>query len=420
MDKHHLTNVSFASLGLNDALLESLEDAGFIHCTPIQAQTLPLAMQGHDLAGQAQTGTGKSAAFLLATLHYLMETPVDEDKVGPWAIILAPTRELALQINRDAELIGRYTGLKFAVVYGGTGYESQRRQLEEGVDVVIGTPGRIIDYYKQGVLQLKNIEIVVLDEADRMFDLGFISDIRYLLRKMPPPGQRMNFLFSATLSHRVMELAYEHMNNPQVIKVEADQVTADRVRQCLYHVSESDKIPLLIGLLNKYQAQRSIVFVNTKRAAERVSDFLAGNGYENAVLSGDIPQNKRERLLEKFQLGQLPILVATDVAARGLHIPDVTHVFNFDLPQDAEDYVHRIGRTARAGASGDAISFACEQYVYSLPDIEAYIEQKIPVEMISDELLVEPKPPKRQHRSEFNARPERHGRPPRRPVRRQN
>ncbi|HXH03585.1 MAG TPA: DEAD/DEAH box helicase [Candidatus Competibacteraceae bacterium] len=398
MEKHHLTSVTFASLGLNDALLESLEDAGFTHCTPIQAETLPLAMQGIDLAGQAQTGTGKTAAFLLATLHYLMETPVEEDKVGPWAIILAPTRELAIQIHRDAELLGRYTGLKFAVVYGGTGYESQRRTLEEGVDMIIGTPGRIIDYYKQGVFSLKNIEVVVLDEADRMFDLGFISDIRYLLRKMPPPTQRLNFLFSATLSHRVMELAYEHMNNPRVVKIEPEQVTADKVRQCLYHVAENDKIKLLLGLLHKHQPHRSIVFVNTKRTADRVAEYLAGNDHEAAVLSGDIPQNKRERLLEKFQKGELPILVATDVAARGLHIPDVTHVINYDLPQDPEDYVHRIGRTARIGASGDAISLACEAYVYSLPDIEDFIGQKIPTEPVTDDLLVDPKPPKRAPR----------------------
>ncbi len=399
MEKSHLTTTPFSSLALHDSLLEALEDAGFTHCTPIQEATLPLALEGHDVAGQAQTGTGKSAAFLLSTLHYLMTTPVDEDLIGPWAIVLAPTRELALQIHKDAESLGRYTGLKFVAVYGGTGYDSQRRALAEGVDVIIGTPGRIIDFYKQGVFTLKNIEVVVLDEADRMFDLGFITDIRYLLRRMPAPASRINMLFSATLSARVMELAYEHMNDPATIRIESEQVTADRVQQVLYHVSKDDKIRLLIGTLHKHQAQRTIVFVNTKRAAEYVEACLLANGYEAAVLSGDIPQIKRERLLAKFQAGELPIMVATDVAARGLHIPDVSHVINFDLPQDAEDYVHRIGRTARAGASGDAISFACEEYVYSLPDIEEYIGQKIPVEPIGDELLVDVKPPKRIERS---------------------
>ena len=404
MEKDHLTDVRFDSLGLTESLLESLEDAGFTYCTPIQAATLPLALQGIDIAGQAQTGTGKTAAFLLAALHYLMETPVDQDKVGPWVIVLAPTRELAIQIHRDAELLGRYTGLVFAAVYGGVGYESQRRKLEQGVDVLVGTPGRIIDYHKQGVFGLKSIEVVVLDEADRMFDLGFIADIRYLLRRMPRPDRRLNMLFSATLSHRVMELAYEHMNDPRVVRIEADRITADKVRQVLYHVASADKIPLLLGILKQRNAKRAIVFVNTKRAAERVLGYLLGNGLEAGVLSGDIPQSKRQQLLESFQRGKMPILVATDVAARGLHIPNVTHVINFDLPQDAEDYVHRIGRTARIGASGDAISLACEEFVYSLPDIEAFIEQKIPTVPIMDELMVEPKPPKRVERRKPQSR----------------
>jgi ATP-dependent RNA helicase RhlB len=398
MQNDHLTHVPFAALGLSESLQESLEDAGFAFCTPIQAATLPLALKGQDIAGQAQTGTGKTAAYVLAALHHLMENPIAGDTVGPWAIVIAPTRELAVQIHRDAELLGRYTGLKFAVVYGGTGYDSQRRQLEAGVDVLIGTPGRLIDYFKQGIYRLNRIEVVVLDEADRMFDLGFIADIRYLLRRMPPPGQRINMLFSATLSNRVMELAYEHMNNPQVIRIEPEQVTADKVRQALYHVSAHDKIALLLGVLRKQEPKRTMIFVNTKRAAERVTGYLLGNGHEAGVLSGDIPQHKRLRLLEAFQRGELPILVATDVAARGLHIPDVTHVINFDLPQDQEDYVHRIGRTARIGASGDAISFACEQYVYSLPEIEDFIGQKIPVSPIDEDLLLEYKPPKRLER----------------------
>jgi len=410
MEKSHLTNLRFSSLPLNEALQESLEDHGFEFCTPIQAATLPKALKGKDIAGQAQTGTGKSAAFLLALLHHLMETPVEEGKTGPWAMVLAPTRELALQIHRDVETLGAYTGLVFAAIYGGTGYESQRRKLEAGVDVIIGTPGRIIDYYKQQVFSLRNIEVVVLDEADRMFDLGFVSDIRYLLRRMPPPGQRINMLFSATLSARVMELAYEHMNDPEVIRIEAEHITADKVNQSLYHVANNQKMSLLIGLFRQRDPKRSIVFVNTKRAAEQVHAYLTDNGLEADMLSGDIPQNKRQRLLELFQRGDLPILVATDVAARGLHIPEVSHVINFDLPQDPEDYVHRIGRTARIGASGNAISLACEQYVYSLPDIEAFIEQKIPVEPTSADLLVDIKSPRRiQRRDNGQQR-----RPPRR------
>ncbi|MFO1351267.1 MAG: DEAD/DEAH box helicase [Gammaproteobacteria bacterium] len=398
MENSHLTNIPFRSLPLHDSLLESLEDCGSSTAHRFRQPPCCSRSKSADVAGQAQTGTGKTAAFLLAAFHYLMTIPVEEGKVGPWAIILAPTRELAIQIHRDAEVLGQYTGLRFAAVYGGTGYESQRRKLEEGVDMIVGTPGRIIDYYKQNVFSLKNIEVVVIDEADRMFDLGFVSDIRYLLRRMPAADRRLNMLFSATLAARVMELAYEHMNNPQVIKIESDQVTADKIRQSLYHVSAHDKIALLIGLMRQHTPKRTLVFVNTKRAAEQVSGSLLANDFETGLLSGDIPQTKRERLLEQFQRGDLPILVATDVAARGLHIPEVSHVINYDLPQDPEDYVHRIGRTARIGASGDAISLACEAYVFSLPDIEDFIGQKIPVLPITDGLLAEVNTPKRHER----------------------
>ncbi|MDN5871484.1 MAG: DEAD/DEAH box helicase [Nitrococcus sp.] len=394
-----LTDIRLDSLGLHESLLLGLEETGFSHCTPVQAVALPILLQRRDVAGQAQTGTGKSAAFLLATMHYLMTTPVAEGKKGPWALILAPTRELALQIHRDAEKLGYFTGLRCAAVYGGIGYEQQRGELERGVDIVIGTPGRIIDFYKQRVFSLDNIEVVVLDEADRMFDMGFIADVRYLLRRMPPAPHRINMLFSATLSERVKELAYEHMNAPETVAIEPEQVTAEKVRQCLYHVASSDKIGLLLGVLRQQDVTRTLVFVNTKRDAERVSGYLLGNGFEAEVISGDIAQKKREQLLHRFQEGKLPILVATDVAARGLHIPDVSHIVNYDLPQNAEDYVHRIGRTARAGAGGDAISFACEAYVYSLPEIEAYIAQKIPAEVASSDLIAtEINPPRRTQR----------------------
>lgn len=396
MEQDHLSKTTFESLALHESLLTGLKEAGFDRCTPIQAATLPLALQRKDIAGQAQTGTGKSAAFLLACMHLLMTTPVSADKRGPWAIALAPTRELALQIHKDAVRLGWFTGMEFACIYGGTGYESQRKTLEAGADIVIGTPGRIIDFYKQGVFSLDNIEVCILDEADRMFDMGFIADIRYLLRRMPPPDKRLNLLFSATLSERVRELAYEHMNEPEAVTIESETITADRVRQQLYHVQNTDKIPLLLGILAKLEATRTLIFVNTKRDADKVTGYLRGNDIKAAVISGDIAQNKREQLLGEFQDGKLPVLVATDVAARGLHIPEVSHVINYDLPQDAEDYVHRIGRTARAGAAGDAISFACESYVYSLPDIEQYIEQKIPAEMAPETLMAaDIKPPAR-------------------------
>lgn len=401
MSDQHLSDTRFTDFELPEKLLQGIEETGFSRCTPIQAETLPIALQAKDVAGQAQTGTGKTAAFLIALYHHLLNHPADEKRrpTQVRALVLAPTRELAIQIHRDAETLGKHTGFKLGLAYGGTGYEQQRKTLEEGVDVLIGTPGRIIDYFKQHVFDLRALQVMVLDEADRMFDLGFIKDIRYLLRRMPKPDKRLSLLFSATLSYRVTELAYEHMNNPETIEVVPEQVTAEMVEESVYYPAQEEKVPLLLGLLAQEKPVRSIVFVNTKRVADRVWGYLEGNGYPTAVLSGDVPQKKRQRLLERFAQGELPVLVATDVAARGLHIPDVSHVFNFDLPQDAEDYVHRIGRTARAGASGKAISFACEEYAFSLSEIEEYIGHKIPMESIASELLLEPKPRKKPEHS---------------------
>ncbi|MHC1655960.1 ATP-dependent RNA helicase RhlB [Stenotrophomonas riyadhensis] len=390
MSDKPLTDLTFSSFELHPALQAGLEGAGFTRCTPIQALTLPVALAGGDVAGQAQTGTGKTLAFLVAVVNRLLSKPAlaDRKPEDPRALILAPTRELAIQIHKDAVKFGSDLGLRFALVYGGVDYDKQREILQQGVDVIIATPGRLIDYVKQHkVVSLHACEICVLDEADRMFDLGFIKDIRFLLRRMPERTTRQTLLFSATLSHRVLELAYEHMNEPQKLVVEAETVTAARVRQKLYFPADEEKIPLLLGLLSRSEGARTMVFVNTKVFVERVARSLEKAGYRVGVLSGDVPQKKRESLLNRFQKGQLEILVATDVAARGLHIDGIKYVYNYDLPFDAEDYVHRIGRTARLGEEGDAISFACERYAMSLPDIEAYIEQKIPSEPVTKELL---------------------------------
>ncbi|WP_300619482.1 ATP-dependent RNA helicase RhlB [Dokdonella sp.] len=394
MSQQPLTDITFESFDLHPDLLSSLHAAGFTRCTPIQALTLPVALAGRDVAGQAQTGTGKTGAFLVAVLNRLLTRPAVADRklTDPRAVILAPTRELAIQIDKDFKNIGRHTGLTSALIYGGVDYEKQRDSLKAGCDLIIATPGRLIDYLKQHVFSFNAIEAVVLDEADRMFDLGFIKDIRFLFRRMPPREERQSLLFSATLSQRVLELAYEHMNEAEKLTVETDNVTADRVRQVVYFPAKEEKLPLLIGLLSRIDAHRSMVFVNTKIAAEKITRALEKQGFGVATLSGDVPQAKRERLLGKFQRGEIELLVATDVAARGLHIPDVSHVFNYDLPHDAEDYVHRIGRTARLGAEGDAISFACDLYAMSLPDIESYIEQKIPTASIDPELLIAPPP----------------------------
>jgi len=378
--KNPLSDLSFSSLGLLPPVMQGLKDAGFTYCTPIQALTLPVALKGKDVAGQAQTGTGKTAAFLLVILQKLLQTNPGQEPRQPRALILAPTRELALQIHKDAVLLAGQSGLTLGLAYGGVDYEKQRQALLAGVDILIGTPGRIIDYFKQKVFNLKQVEVMVLDEADRMFDLGFIADIRFVLRRLPDRDKRQCLLFSATLSQRVLELAYEHMNDPELLKAETAQITSDNVQQTVYYPANDEKLPLLAGLLRKFNSGRVIVFTNTRAAADKVERTLNANGLHAAAISGSVPQKKRQSLLKKFHDGEIPILVATDVAARGLHIPDVTHVINFDLPQDAPDYVHRIGRTARLGAKGEAISFACENYAFHLPEIEDYIGYPLAIE----------------------------------------
>lgn len=404
MNDNHLSDVRYADLSIDPTILQSLDEIGFEFCTPVQAETLKYSLEGKDVTGQAQTGTGKTAAFLVAVLQRLISTRPDEGtkpgNIG--CLILAPTRELAIQIADDAKKMAKYTGLKTALVYGGTAYEKQKRQFEQPVDILVGTPGRAIDYFKQKCFTLRNAQSLVLDEADRMFDLGFINDIRFLLRRLPAPSKRLNMLFSATLSQRVLELAYDHMDDPEKVEIKAESVSAKNVSQKVFYPANNEKIPLLIGILQKEQPFRSIVFVNTKRNAEKIDDFLRGNKISAAMISGDVKQNKRQRLLEEFEQGKHSVLIATDVAARGLHIPDVSHVINFDLPQHQEDYVHRIGRTARAGASGDSISFACEDTAFYLPDIEEYIGMSIPVESISSDLLPEIKRPIRVQRNRTN------------------
>ena len=406
MNERLLTNVRFSSLDLEPSILRGIEDAGFEYCTPIQAKSLPAVLAGRDVEGQAQTGTGKTAAFLVAIMNVLLREPRDPDAGGahhPRAIVLAPTRELAIQIHKDAEQLGAHTGLRFGVVFGGAGYESQREMLRAGLDVLIGTPGRFIDTSSRR----SSTSASAGRRAGRSrphVRPGFIKDIRYLLRRMPPPHKRLNLLYSATLSMRVSELAYEHMNSPAMVNATPENnVTVASVKQRLYHVGEQEKIPLLIGLLRRMDVTRTIIFFNTKREAERIDAWLAGNGFTAGMLTGDVPQKKRLALLDQFKSGELPILLATDVAARGLHIPNVSHIFNYDLPQDAEDYVHRVGRTARAGATGDAVSFSCERFCYSLTDIEEFIGQSIPAEVASLDLMADPQPPAR-HR---HARPRR-------------
>ncbi len=380
--------MNFSELDLPYEVQQGIEHVGFTTCTPVQEAVIPRAVRGEDVAAQAQTGTGKTAAFLISLFTRMTRFPAQDCENSPQALIIAPTRELADQIYHEAERLGKFTGFRFLAVYGGVDYQKQMATLQKGVDVLIGTPGRLIDYYKQRVYSLKKTRYLIIDEADRMFDMGFIDDLRYLIKKMPPYAKRQSMLFSATLSYRVMELAYEHMNLPEKISITPEKVTVEQVEQVLYHVGKHEKIPLLLGLLKQEKPERALIFVNTRRAADMVVERLNRNGWKAEAITGDIIQKKRLRILEDFKNGKLPLLVATDVASRGIHVEGVTHVINLDLPQDAEDYVHRIGRTGRAGATGKALSLADEEYVYSLEEIEKYIGQKIPVAWAEESLYV--------------------------------
>lgn len=376
----------FSSFHLPEPILKGIKDAGFERCTPIQERCLPVSLKGEDVAGQAQTGTGKTAAFLITVLCRLLA--LGQKRIQhPSALIIAPTRELALQIYHDARILGAHTQLRMTAVFGGVDYEKQARELKEGTDIVIGTPGRLIDFVKHRVLSLKEVKVLVIDEADRMFDMGFIQDLRYILRRLPPYDRRQSMLFSATLNYRVLELAYEHMNMPQEIYIEPQERTVDTVEQCVFHVGLDQKLPLLLGLLKRENWERVLIFCNTKASVEFLAAKLRGNDYPAEGITGDLPQRKRLRLMERFKSGELKILVATDVASRGIHVNDITHVINYDLPQDREDYVHRIGRTARAGKTGKAISLADERNVWYLEPIENFVGKKIPVVWFENDWL---------------------------------
>ena len=376
----------FDELPIPELVLRGIAETGFSICTPIQEQTLPTTLKGIDIAGQAQTGTGKTAAFLISLFTRLL---ANEHPVGrPRALILAPTRELVVQIESDAKQLGAHCGFAVQAIYGGVDYMKQKNALLDGADIIVGTPGRLIDYLKQKIYSLKDIEVLVIDEADRMFDLGFIADLRFILRKLPPFEKRQNLMFSATLNPRVMELAYEFMNSPTKVSVTPETMTAERVEQLLFHCSRKEKFSLLLGLLRREGMARTMIFMNTKREAEHLHNLLNANDFPCKVISGDVEQRKRMKILDNFKDGTLPILIATDVASRGLHIDGVSHVINYDMPQDCEDYVHRIGRTARAGAEGKAISLADEDGAFFLEAIEEYIKAKIPTEWADDELYV--------------------------------
>jgi ATP-dependent RNA helicase RhlB len=393
------TDQTFDDVNLPEPIRRAVDDLGFSHLTKVQSEVLPISLAGRDVVAQAQTGSGKTAAYLLTVFTHFLRVPRETPPETPRALIVAPTRELAVQIANDAEGLGHHAGIRTHVVFGGLDYRKQREILERGTDLLIGTPGRLIDYHKKGSYSLRKTEMVVIDECDRLFDMGFAEDLRWILRRMPHPTERQSMMFTATLSQRVMTLGWRQMNNPAEVIVSSEQLTPDTIHQVLYHVATREKLSLLLGLLEREGSSRTMIFVNTRFRAQRLVDDLRRHGYSARGLTGNVVQTKRLRVLDEFRDGKLPILVATDVASRGLHIEGVSHVINYDLPQDSEDYVHRIGRTARVGTEGKAITLACEDYIYSLDAIQKYVGYELPTEFADDTLYADVRPrDRRSHR----------------------
>jgi ATP-dependent RNA helicase RhlB len=409
------TETTFDQLDLLSEVRRAVDDLGFTHLTQVQDQVLPLTLAGGDVAVQAQTGTGKTATYLITIFEHALRHPRREGTDSPRALIVTPTRELAVQVASDAESLGRYTGLKTLVVFGGLDYQKQREELRRGVDLLVGTPGRLIDYHKQRVYSLTHTEQLVIDECDRLFDMGFADDLQWILRQLPHPKDRQSMMYTATLSYRVMTLGWRQMNNPVEVIINPENITPEAIAQRLYHVGTREKLSLLLGLLQHEGAERTMIFVNTRYMAKRVVEDLRRHDYQARALTGNVMQRKRLKVLDDFKDGSLPILVATDVASRGLHIEGVSHVINYDLPQDPEDYVHRIGRTARAGAEGKAISLACEDFVYSLDAIQKLVGYEIPLAVAEPELFAKVIPFRRPRRDAREGSPRPRGRTERAP-----
>nr|WP_319526799.1 ATP-dependent RNA helicase RhlB [Pseudomonas laurentiana] len=380
----------FHDFKLSPELMHAIHDLGFPYCTPIQAQVLGYTLRGQDAIGRAQTGTGKTAAFLISIITQLQQTPAPKERYmgEPRALIIAPTRELVVQIAKDAATLTKYTGLNVMTFVGGMDFDKQLKQLEaRHCDILVATPGRLLDFNQRGEVHLDMVEVMVLDEADRMLDMGFIPQVRQIIRQTPPKSERQTLLFSATFTEDVMNLAKQWTTTPAIVEIEPENVASETVEQHVYAVAGSDKYKLLYNLVTRNKWERVIVFANRKDEVRRIEERLVRDGVNAAQLSGDVPQHKRIRTLENFREGRITVLVATDVAGRGIHIDGISHVINFTLPEDPDDYVHRIGRTGRAGTSGVSISFAGEDDSYQLPAIETLLGRKISCEMPPTELL---------------------------------
>ncbi|WP_256484869.1 ATP-dependent RNA helicase RhlB [Endozoicomonas sp. 4G] len=380
----------FHDFDLPDPLMRAIQELGFKYCTPIQAEVLGSTLAGRDAIGKAQTGTGKTAAFLLSTIKQLIDIPApDQRYLGePRAVIIAPTRELALQIGQDAEALTKYLPLNVLTVVGGMDYEKQRSRMSSGfIDILVATPGRLLDYCERKDLHLDLTETLVIDEADRMLDMGFIPQVRRIIRMTPRPGDRQTLLFSATFTDEVLRLGEQWTWQPVKVEIEPESVATETVDQKVYIVTNEQKVPLLTNLINQNNLERVIVFTNRRDETRRLTEKLQKKGLKADQISGEVPQNKRLRTLDNFKNGRLTVLVATDVAGRGIHIDGISHVINYNLPEDPEDYVHRIGRTGRAGASGTSISFACEEDSFLIPDLEDMLGAKLNLEYPPEALL---------------------------------
>jgi len=374
----------FQELDLPESVMEGIKDAGFTKMTPIQREALPITLDGRDIIGQAQTGTGKTAAFLITIFSRLIRFDQPDHKT-PRSLILAPTRELAIQTHKEAQFLGKHTELRAGVFYGGADYRKQERTLEGGVDLAIGTPGRVLDFIRRGRLRVNRVRYLVIDEADRLLDMGFYEELTSILRRLPPKNERQSMMFSATIERGTRVIANQYLSNPAFVEIEPENITAEGIDEMLFHVEREMKLPLLLGLLEREEVSKGLIFANMKITAGFLAEKLERNGYNVALLTGDLPQNRRLRVLDEFRSGKVPLLVASDVASRGLDIEDVSHIFNYDVPQDPEDYVHRIGRTARAGKTGVAYTLACDEYVLNLPAIESFIKRPVPFRHPRDE-----------------------------------
>ena len=391
--------IRFHDLDLHPKLMQSIHALGWEYATPIQGEILPGTLKGKDMAGRAQTGTGKTAAFLISIINHCLKNPLEKHSpASPRALIIAPTRELAMQIGEDSAGLNRFTGLRTVVLYGGMDYNKQQRELEDGlVDIVVATPGRLLDFENKNVVKIRFAEIMVIDEADRMLDMGFIPDVRRIIYKTPPKEKRQTVLFSATLTDEVMRLASAWMIDPERVDIEPEQVAVDTVDQKVFIVTDDQKFTMLYNIIKNDNPDRIIIFTNRRDQAERLSEDLDRYGHKCEMLSGAVTQKKRMRILDDFKSGKVKVLVATDVAGRGIHVDGLSHVVNFNIPENPDDYVHRIGRTGRAGSTGQSITFACEMESFELPKIEELLGMELPCKMPTEELLEElpPAPPRK-------------------------